>query len=232
MKKKHLGIKILGIIFTCFLINNSYGDTGTSNQSSTKALGSYKNVKILAGLEYELKYKKPLKGNPVDMAYEFFELNKSSFPVTNPRAELIPKYQTFDNISGVISFRQVYKGIPFQFSEITVRFTGSGELKSVEGEYRYDINLPTTPSIDSASAIKLALQAMGSPKSPKVIGPGKPIIVSSQRFRPPKEDRLYLVWIVEIFPESTKPYGHFERFYIDAFNGNVLYQEASSTFRH
>ena len=34
-------------------------------------------------------FKEPKKGDPVDMVYEFFELNQEEFGVTNPREELV-----------------------------------------------------------------------------------------------------------------------------------------------
>jgi len=223
--------KMLMLLFLSLWFNLTLGGGKSSDQKSSVSLGSYKTLEISASPEYSAKYKKPSKGDPVDMAYEFLELNRGRLGIENPREELKQTYKALDSISGVVTFQQVCKGVPILYSNIAVRFTGTGELKSVEGDYHYDINLPTTPSIDSASAVSVALQAMSSPAHPKVVGPGKPVIVSSKIFRPIKEDRLYLVYIVEIFPDSTKRLDKFERYYVDALSGTILYHEWSSILR-
>jgi len=235
MKRAKFYFKMLLIVFLCLLYNASLGDTGSSNSSTTGVLGSYKTLKIHAGLEYTLKYKKPAKGNPVDMVYEFVELNKSLIPITYPRNELIPTYQAFDKTSGVISFQQVYHGIPIQYSDITARFTPSGELKNVEGEYHYDINLSTNYSVDSLSASQRALVDVGveSAPHPGVICPSKPVITHSSEFERQDENRLYLVWPVQVFPDTTgltsRGNTDYYAYYIDALDGSIVYKQKRTT---
>ena len=164
MKKTKSNPKILIVSFFSIWFNLALGGGGSTDKSSSASIGSYKTVKISASPESSAKYKKPAKGDPVEMAYEFFELNQERLGIKNPRAELLHTYKAMDNIGGVVTFQQVYGGVPIQYSQIAARFTGTGELKSVEGEYHYDINLSTTPSIDSATAENLALKDLGFPE--------------------------------------------------------------------
>jgi len=236
--------KMLMVLLLSLWFNLALGGDKSSDQKSSESLGSYKTLKISASPEYSAKYKVPSKGDPVEMAYEFFEQNKSFFPITNPRQELIPKYQAFDNVSGVISFQQVYMGVPIRYSEITVRFTGGGELRSIEGDYHYDIDLSTNYSIDSLSAVQMTLKDIGPlPDSEvaRVLCPSKPIIAHSSYFNFRDEDRLYLVWPISVYlvtaksanrdsiqvgdekiPNIELPTGDSYGYYIDALTGSIL----------
>jgi len=95
----------------------------------------------------------------------------------------------------------------------------------------YDINLSSTPSIDSAAAVKIALQDMGNPPHPKVVGPGKPIFAASNANLPLRPEGMHLVYIVEIFPDSVKSYPYFWKYYLDALGGHILYKQNESVGR-
>ena len=231
MKRTGTYCKTLMVLFISVLFTVALGEGQSSEQKSSATLGSYKTLAISASPEYSAKYQKPAKGDPVAMAYEFFELNKKYFYMKNPHEELILANKVLDETGNVVAFTQLYNGVPID-TRIKVYFTRDGDVREITGKYLYDISLSTTPSIDSASAVRLALQAMGSPPHPKVVGPGKPFIVSSKTFRTIKEDRLYLVWKVEIHPDSTKRLDKFERYYVDASTGAILYHEWSSILRH
>jgi len=235
MKRKKFTFMVLLILFLFLLFNASLGDGGSSKSTTTGFLGSYKTLKIHAGLEYTVRYKKPAKSNPVEMVYVFLELNKSLIPIADPRNELLPTYQAFDKISGVISFQQICHGIPIQYSDITARFTPSGELKSVEGEYHYDINLSTNYSIDSLSASQRALGDVGveSAPHPEVICPSKPVIIHSSEFDRRGENRLYMVWPIQVFPDTTgltsRGNTDYYAYYIDALDGAIIYKQKRTT---
>ncbi len=185
------------------------------------SIGTYKRQRILADLEQDTKYKIPPKGDPVEMAYEFFEFNKDSFQMKEPRKELIVPAKVMDQKTNVVTFNLAYYGIPICCTGIRVFFNPEGEIRKVEGEYYYDINLPSTPTIDSASAVKIALQAMGTPH-PKISNADKLMIVSSKFFRPKEADRLYLVRIVEIFPDRAIPQWWIRQFYVDVLHGAIF----------
>src|SRR5574341_121661 len=173
---------------------------------SSASLGTYKIQKILADFEHYTKCKAPPKGDPVEMAYQFFELNKDRFQMKNPRKELIVPGKVIEKKTEVITFLQTHNGIPIEYGGTRVYFNPDGEIRKVEGEYYYGINLPSIPTIDSATAVKIALQAMGSPH-PKVSSADKLMIVSSKTLRPGRADRFYLIRIVEIFPDSATSHG-------------------------
>jgi len=236
MKQNIPYCKLFSILFFFIWLDFALGGGESSDKSTPASIGSYKTVKLSASPVSSAKYKKPAKGDPVDMAYQFFELNKSLFPFSNPRDELIPTYKAFDNISGVISFQQVYKGVPIHFSDITVRFTGNGELKIIEGEYHSDINLPASPSIDSASAVKIALQEAGPLPLPKAVCQSKPLIIPSSELFRYKENRLYLAWPVRVYPDSTEKavigyFSKYYRYYIDALDGSILQKGEDSDLK-
>ena len=246
-------VKLVLAIALLFAISlASRGDKGKETkvegsvvEQEESPIGTYKVRNITANLQKSPEYKKPAEGDPVEVVYEFFELNESLFHIPNPRCELTPTRNILEHYRPLVSFQQIYNGIPIQQTDITARFTYSGGLISIEGEYLYDINLPVIPPIDSAFAVKLSLRAMGSPPHPRVVAPANPIIILGEhipRHNTPVpvshgtphsilNDRLYMVWILEIFPESSRPRGRFERFYMDALKGSILHRETSTTFR-
>ena len=211
---------ILLIILLPIWFNIAIGGGGSTDNSSSTSIGSYKTVKISASPEYSAKYNKPSKGDPVEMAYEFFELNQERLGVKNPRAELLHTYKAMDNIGGVVTFQQVYGGVPILYSQIAARFTGTGELKSVEGEYHYDINLSTTPSIDSATVENLALKDLGFPKDAKVVNNKKRKASTQLCIWLHQDGKFHLIWVVWV--SQDYPEAHAWQYYIDAHDGTVL----------
>ncbi|OGC87777.1 MAG: hypothetical protein A2142_08930 [candidate division Zixibacteria bacterium RBG_16_48_11] len=193
------------------------------------SVGTYKSQRIRADLEEDTEYKIPPKDDPVEMAYRFFELNKDSFLMNNPRNELIVPGKVMDEKTKVVTFLQTHNGIPIWNNGIRVHFTPQGEMRIVDGVYFYDISLPSTPTIDSASAVKIALQAMGSPH-PKVLSANKLMIVSSKTYHPNEAARFHLVRIVAIFPDSAMPHGPYRQFYVDVLYGAIFRTFMMSTY--
>jgi len=219
MKKIKSCHKTLTALLISMLFGITLGGGASEDQKGAASVGSFKTRGISVIPEYYAKYKMPAKGDPVEMTYEFFEQNKSSLPIANPREELKPTYKNFDNIGGVVSFQQFYQGVPIQYAEIRARFTGTGELKSIEGDYHYDINLSTTPSIDSATAVKFALQDMGYYPKARVDGPHNPKIMAHK-------GKMHLVWTLKVFPGNRKnPFYHWV-YYVDALDGSIVNKEA------
>ncbi|MCI0531341.1 MAG: hypothetical protein L0Y74_05280, partial [candidate division Zixibacteria bacterium] len=192
--------------------------------------GSFKFRKILAGLEYSLEYEKPVKGDPVSMAYEFLELNKEKLGMKNPREELVHQ-GTLPGGSGVrrLSFGQTYNGLGIREAGIRVFFTSEGEIQEIDGRYYYDINLPSIYSVDSMSAVQIALNDVKLTPNPITICPSKPIIVSSSTLPLQEENRLYIVWPIQIRPEHTSRFVYI--YYIDALNGNIIIKGRDSSLR-
>lgn len=216
----------------CILVNSSLADT-TPDSSATETLGSYKTVKISASPEYS-KYKKPAKGDPVDMAYEFFELNKERLGIENPRIALTVGRVVRDPVGAMVSFRQIHNGYTIAGSDIRAFFTREGELREIEGDFQYDINLPSHYSIDSSSAVRIALKESGPCPRPKVTCPSKPVIIPSSEIFRYKENRLYMAWPVRVDPDSVEhavhPSAKFYRYYIDALDGSILQKGVDTDF--
>ncbi|OGO21418.1 MAG: hypothetical protein A2144_12330 [Chloroflexi bacterium RBG_16_50_9] len=170
MKREKIWFKILLMVLVSSLFSTCGGDDKSSDRSPATSLGSYKTQEIHAGLEYTIKYKRPSKGDPVEMAYQFFELNKEELGIKNPREEMV--YQGKVGESGEVvrvSFGQTFNGIGIKYAGIRVFFTPGGEIRELTGTYYYDINLPTTPSIDSTTAWNIALKDLGFPESTRVV---------------------------------------------------------------
>jgi len=218
MKKSKSVLERLTVLVLALLFATALGGGASDDEKASSVAGSYKSREISVIPEYNAKYKKPAKGDPVEMAYEFFNLNKALFPIANPRQELKPTYKAFDKISGVISFQQIYQGIPIQNAEIRARFTGTGEFKSVEGEYYYDINLSTTPSIDLATAENLAIKDLGFPENAKVFK-NEQYSTHLTIWRD-NNGKLRLIWVLWV--RQGYPDWHSWEYYIDAHDGTVL----------
>jgi|GEM_PF-3562908 len=220
---------ILMVIFLSNCFNIALGG-GSSDKSSSTSIGSYKTAKISASPERSAKYKKPAKGEPVDIAYEFFELNKEFFHINNPREELAIRRVESNlkgRLSAMVSFKQLHNGIELFNSDIRAFIKDDGELREIEGNYCYDMNLPSTPSVDSASAVKIALQEAGALPLPKAVCSSKPVIIPSSELFRYNENRLYMAWPVRVYPDSTEKartgsFRKYYRYYIDALDGSVL----------
>lgn len=154
----------------------------------------------------------------MEMAYQFFELNKSSFPIANPREDLKPTYKSFNKTSGVISFQEMYHGVPVQYADIIVRFTPSGELRGIEGEYHYDINLSSTPSIDSTSAERIALKDVGTSDTTTKLVNNREYFTHLE-ICTMNDKKLHLIWFVWIHQENPP---HSWRYQINAQDGTIL----------
>ena len=229
MKKTKSDLRILIVLLVSLWFILALGG-GSSDKSSSTSIGSYKTVKISASPERSAKYKKPVKGDPVVMSCEFIELNKGFFHINNPREELAIRRVESNlkgRLSAMVSFKQLHNGIELINSDIRAFIKDDGELREIEGTYCYDINLPSTPSVDSASAVNIALQETGPSPRPKAVCPSKPIIIPSSELFRYNENRLYMAWPVRIYPDSTekvrigsilKSY----RYYIDALDGSIL----------
>ncbi len=96
------------------------------------------------------------KSDPVEAAYEFFEINKELFGMVQPHAELQVKGTSKDRYGGTVAFKQIYRGVDVYQGVMYAHFTPSGHLKFVNGEFYPDIDLSTTPSIDSSAAVGIA----------------------------------------------------------------------------
>ncbi|MCI0531435.1 MAG: hypothetical protein L0Y74_05755 [candidate division Zixibacteria bacterium] len=198
-------------------------------ESVESAMQTFKKHSLSGFVNSEI-FEMPDKADPVEMAYRFFELNRGKYHMTNPREELVLKRQFQDEYGAMVSFGQLHNGVLLLDSDIRAHYNRHGNLMRVQGDYFYDMNLPTTPGIDSATAVGIALQDLGSPSNPKVGGPHGAIIASSNMYHPFTTEGLHLVYVVEIIPDREKSHPKFWRFYINALDGSILLKHQESTW--
>ncbi|MCI0530599.1 MAG: PepSY domain-containing protein, partial [candidate division Zixibacteria bacterium] len=138
-----------------------------------------------------------------------------------------------------------YQGFEIAHSDLRVYFTPDGDLRDIDGEFHYDINLSTNYSIDSATAVEIALNELGTLTegvSPKIHCSGKPVIVPSSDLQLPDERKLYLVWkvgvalikpppsddsigtgIYKVAKYAAVETGRYYLYFIDANSGQILF---------
>ena len=171
------------------------------------------------------------KTDLVEATYEFFDLNKEIFGISQAKTDL--KVVSSDKISektfggyGVI-LRQVYKGVGIWGSWLKVNFNRSGKLHSIVGGTYPDINISVTPAVDSSAAVRIAeldLKKMPGEKkrSLKNHQPQESTIsiLKSDLLVALFEDEYRLVWIVHL--SRSNSFKVFWEYLVDAQSGNVL----------
>jgi hypothetical protein len=204
---------------------SSYGLASEGTNSPEKSKNEAKRYTYSVGtMDANLKY--PQKAEPVEMAYQFLELNKEHFRMKEPRQDMVMGEVTTHGKITRVTLKQIYHGIPVD-AGARIWFNSNGGVHLFKITYFDDINLPATPSIDSASAAKIALQETGPSPSPKAVCSSKPIIIPSSELFRYNENRFYMAWPVRVYPDSTEKakIGYFKkwyRYYIDALDGSVL----------
>jgi Zn-dependent metalloprotease len=221
MKKVKLQFKMLIVLILSLSFSISLAGGASEDQNTSTSVGSYKTRRISANPDYAAKYHRPSKGDPVNMAYEFFELNQEFFGINDPRKELaIRRVESnlIGSLSTMVSFKQLYNGIELMYSDIRAFFKDDGQLRDVQGDYHYDINLSTTPSIDSATSENLALKDLGFPKNAKIVKTHQ--YWTKLSIWCDNNDKLHLIWVVWVHQEY--PELHAWECFIDAHDGTVL----------
>lgn len=195
-------------------------EEGTKAQQDQTVAGTGKVLDISHRYVNTGKYKEPKQGDPVEMAYEFFELNRQEFHMGDPRKELVYQGTRGSKLTGGkrVDFGQVYKGVPVHLGGFKVLFSPSGVIEGIGGKYYYDIHLSTTPQIDSATAENLALKDLGFPKDAKVVNNNK--VSTRLNIWRSNDGKFHLMWTVWVSQEYPK--AHAWKYFIDAHDGTVL----------
>jgi len=202
-------------------VNISFADEkGAQVQQSQSVSGTGKVLDITHRYVNTGGYKEPEKGDPLEMAYQFLELNREKFHITNPRQELVYKKTMESKLSGTkrVDFEQVYQGVPVLYGGFKIVLNRNGEIEGIGAKYYYDIDLSTTPQIDSATAENLALKDLGFPKDAKIVK-YRDRITRLTIWRS-NQDKFHLIWLVRVSQEYPK--AHAWKYYIDAHDGSVL----------
>ncbi len=229
---KRLGIIPILILFNFMFVvpdeskaNGMKIPPGIAYPPSLPGHGSMKKYEFFGDPTMTLKYKLPPKSDDlVEMAYQFFELNKDIFHMKDPRTEL--KFEGAGgsrfkgkDLGSQVTFWQVYKGIG-GLSRISLLFTPEGDIKYMQGAFYYDITVPTTPKIDSTTAEKIAVQNVTNGVNIRVVK-NKEHSTGLRIWKHEINGNYYLVWKVWIHQERPV---HFWEYFIDAMNGEILYR--------
>ncbi len=210
-----------GAFAVCFLLSVSVSATENDHEQtqSVKATGTAE-IYTFSGWTTEAGLRMPEKKDPVEMAYNFFELNREASHMVNPREEL----RVERNVTGAkgarhLSFKQVHNGIPIEHSHIQVHFDNKGNLKQVVGGYAYGLDLSTTPQVDSAAAESLVMNDL-APAEHAEIRNSEQYSTGLTIWRD-NDGKFRLIWIVWAKAYSP-PRPYFWQYYVDAHDGTIL----------
>ena len=154
--------------------------------------------------------------DPVEMAYQFLELNKDLYQIESPRDELIVKGVIEGGELGTtIKLGQVVGGIRVDSRGFILQYGRAKKLWCVDGRIDPQARqVNTTPAISEKQAKEIVcatIQDREPPPTPKDAGSSGPIIC-----RPVQGGQLHLAWIVRL---DTL------RYYVDAHNGEIFQKE-------
>ena len=155
------------------------------------------------------------RGGEAAASISFFEENRGAFRMSDPVGELILRRTEIDEL-GIrhLLFEQYYNGVRVIGGEMRTHFSSDGALKTVNGNYEADINLPVAPSVDANQAIAIARNDLAT-----FFGEGRPGEAELVIF--PWEGKQYLSW--RFFLYSDTRLGRWE-YFIDAVSGAVIFK--------
>ncbi|MEK7384558.1 MAG: hypothetical protein AAB262_14910 [Elusimicrobiota bacterium] len=108
-------------------------------------------------------------------------------------------------------YRQSYRGLLVEFTSVKVHLDEQGFVIGANSSYEPDLDLPTTPVLDAAAAVRAALNdARGGTAS----GPAQLVVLPLET-----TGRAHLAWKVPIRGIAAS-----WRYYIDAMTGQVLFR--------
>ncbi len=178
--------------------------------------------------------KNQAKTEQLEAAYEFFEQNKELYGITNPREELKLQSNAKDEYGGMVNFKQLYNGVEIYRSTLRAYFTPAGKLKGIKGGFLTNINVVTTPSIDSNSAVGIVKQDLklpmdykdtlreysdsirGVPNSRRRSLPSARLAVYSSKG---KHHLAWVVWMPMSWSWTSWEY------FVDAHTGQIIHRE-------
>jgi hypothetical protein len=188
----------------------------------------------------------------VDTIYDFASPPSSLDPEAAARAFLTANAALFgitdmstlaldSNVAALggnlLSFKQTYNGLTVAGSGIGVVMDGQRRVKMISGPYRSDLNVNTTPGLDTAAAVAVAQADLARYQVPwasgvaEVLNPALDLIASQLGVLAtphpelnvfPTPDGARLAYRFLYF--SRNPFGVY-RYQVDALTGQVLYRE-------
>lgn len=144
-----------------------------------------------------------------DSAAAILDVYAPQFGVANPRQDLrVTQTYGVDNTRLINRYQQYYNGVPVIGGQLVVSTTRTGGLLSINGEASPDLNLNTTPRVDSAraqqAAVAWAAREFGYNVSELVAGTPE-LSVYDSRLMGPLKHPVQLVWNIEVHSTTLEP---------------------------
>ena len=170
-----------------------------------------KKVSVPTRLQGRLS--EPVRAEAPAIAMQFFTTNRSLFNMTDPAQELeVVKTRTDNRGWKHVRMQQKYKSLRVEGKTYIVHINPEQEVRMVNGDFLPQIQVNTTPSIDSSVAIANARSDLNT-QSNLVMSPHAELII--YQFN----NQTYLAWKTVL--ASEQPLGEFV-FYINASNGEII----------
>jgi len=169
--------------------------------------------KVSAPTRLQGRLSKPVQAVAPEIAIQFFNTNKTLFSITDPSQELeVIKTRTDNRGWKHVRIQQKYKSLRVEGKTYLVHINPEQEVRMVNGNFLPQIQVDTSPVIDSSVAIANAHNDL-NPQSNLVLPPKVELVI--YQFN----DQTYLAWKTVLVCEQ--PMGEFV-YYIDASNGDVI----------
>jgi thermolysin len=169
--------------------------------------------KVSVPTRLEGKLTAPVQAPAAEIAMHFFNTNQTLFSMTSPDQELeVVKTKTDKHGWKHVRLQQKYKSLPVEGKTYLVHINPEQEVRMVSGYYQPQIQVNTSPAIDSSRAVSNAHSDL-NPQQDLSMTPKAKLIIY------PYKDQTYLAW--KIFLVCEQPLGEFV-YYIDAASGDVI----------
>jgi thermolysin len=159
------------------------------------------------------KLSEAIQADAPEIAMQFFNTNKSLFSMTDPTQEMeVIKSRTDNRGWKHVRMQQKFKSLRVEGKTYLVHINPEKEVRMVNGNYLPQIQVDTTPVIDSTTAIATARNDL-NPQQDLTLDPVAELVI--YQF----DKQTYLSWKTILV--SERPMGEFV-YYIDAASGDVI----------
>ncbi|MDL1934378.1 hypothetical protein FBQ80_02105 [Candidatus Brocadia sp. AMX2] len=164
------------------------------------------------------KLSEKIDADAKEIAIRFFKTNKALFHMTDTEQELTIRDVNKDERGWEhVKLQQIYKSLPVEGKQILVHINSNKEVQVVNGHYLPNIDVNTSPSIQSSDAITAIFNAAKRDlklRTEPVQEPKAELIVYNYN------DKTHLAWKARL--KSEDPLGEFV-YYVDAHTGDVIH---------
>jgi len=175
---------------------------------------------------------------PRDPAMALANRFAPEFGLTNPAQDLSEfKSARSDNGHITVRYQQNHNGVPVMGGELIVNTNDNGDLYSISGEVSPNPTPETTPTIDSAQAVKTALEAIAkwyqSPVESFIVSEPE-LWIYDESLLLPSTRPVELVWRMEVTAVETTSMPVREFVLVDAHRGGISlhFNQVDTTWKH